>query len=280
MQIARDVARSFTPKIPPANRPDSYDVTLNITNDGKLQITEPAGTTATLRITRFENFKTLAAMDRAIAASSGMVSMVQRYVDPKLLELGPEVSNSRTTSVSNTARFDAMQSGVYRIIISSPGYKEYSEFVELGRDRRLRTLPSWGEPDESMEQRAPVSAAVTREINRQSKRAPSHPAGQGKLQPVSFPWKIRLERGGAAEVVVLPIKIQAPEITNVGFAALEREIERNLLEAIRKHQVNAVPLEEGSRAGYNDLRAKGEAIPGIQHADYVILTRVEVLKKR
>lgn len=228
-RIAQSILEALLEELPELKRErETMPVALDQTSEGILRIREPSRDVVTLHLGRFPSFKKLEAFMTALD-NARPKDMVQHTLDKPRLPTG-------LTDISYLDR--KMRAGVYRVILTAPGYHDATRYLELTDEGTMLTISDNGTV---IKQDFPISL---------------------KLNP-------RPRR--SFRVAIRPCATNAPASSNPGIPDIGSSVRTKLDAVFRQHGLNTVLVDEKTEVRFDVQESKGYAVPeGVVSADLII----------
>jgi hypothetical protein len=233
-QMANEIAKTVVSGIlaeRPALNPErkKIPVTIDHASDGTISIDKPDNNEMLLHLGRFVDFKDLDALMSDLEAKASANQMEQKPLTEPVLP---------TFSSDITAMERAVRAGVYRIIVSAPGYTAHSIYVQLSNLGKLFTLSE-------------SSTAV--ELN----------------FPVSFDLYPKFSPD--LKIAIRPCRTSFPIASKPKFAVIDKAIREEMVTVFRQNNFVPILVDEKQKVGFDLNPSKGlPATEGLISADLLI----------
>ena len=233
-QTANEIARSIVADIL-ADRPDlnkdrkKIALTIAHAADGTVFIEKPDDKGLAIHLGRFADYKNLAGLMAALEADGSANRMIQ-------MPLSESVLPTDALAISVVDR--KIQAGVYRIVVSAPGYMNHSIYLQLSDDGKPTTL---SDSNTVIELNFPISLDL--------------------LPRASHPLRIAIR----------PCHTSMSTSSKPAFTAIDKAIREEMMTEFRKNNFTPILVDEEQAVGF-DLNISKNLPPteGLVSADFLI----------
>ncbi len=200
--------------------------------DGTLSIGGSVNTFVSLHLSRFDGVTHIG-------------DVGPKSVQMTLAEASQELSFSESASETSFADLK-MKAGVYRIVLTAPGYRDEARYLQLTDAGEVLTSDPWGEVSEV---RFPIAMKL-------------FPRFQTNAATMALDG-LRIALGSCNSV--------APALSTAKFQDMGTALESALLSSLRDRGFNAVPIKAGQRVSFDLNESKNLPAPkGLLRSDLVI----------
>ncbi len=237
-EAAKNIAKSLAKDIlsnQPALQSDrkKIRVLVRLADDGTLFINEPWNKTVALHLSRFTDYGDIDSL--ALAAANFRIGPQSTLDEPYL------PTEYFTGEISVLER--KTRAGVYRVVLTAPGYRDQSIYLQLSEKGKVFTASDF---NEVVELEFPIPVDLFPRFKESSQPAP-----------------LRVAIG---HCTVTPSASSKPKFQNMGVA-----IQTELVAAFRQEGVNPFILKEGQKVGFDLNPSKGlPPTEGLVPTDLVI----------
>jgi hypothetical protein len=215
----RDIAVEMIEHLERVPHSPALKVTL-INQGGKLSVQDPGGF-ASLHVSRFIHFRTLADLVKQPLDS------IEEFANPSPTQVFLAQKDVQGVNLDRITR-----AGVYRIAVTSPFYQEHVIYCQLSARGDLYVpLQDW--------------LFRERDLN----------ALLGSLQPLALPHQLTLTRSSGNLAIAMDVEMVAPNFPNASFPSETRNLEKGFVGAVGGY-AGYEYVERGS-AVYDSGREKG-----------------------
>ena len=233
-QTANEIARSIVANIL-SDRPElstdrkEIPVTIAHAADGTVFIEKPDNKGLAIHLGRFADYKNLAALMAALEADASANRMIQ-------MPLSETVLPTDALAISVVDR--KIQAGVYRIVVSAPGYMNHSIYLQLSDDGKPSTLSG---PNTVIELNFPISLNLFPRV--------SHPL----------------------RIAIRPCHTSMSTSSKPAFSAIDKTIREEMVTVFRQNNFKPILVDEKQEVGFDLNISKGlPPTEGLVSADFLI----------